>query len=60
MKAILSCEQRTLSAESFARLNNREIFDINFRELDKKFFFANINFRESRGNQKLQKGFSSK
>ena len=49
----------TLSAESFARLKNREIFDINFRELGKKMFFAIINFRESRENKKLKQVFSS-
>ena len=31
--------QYTLSAESFARLKIREIFDINFRELSKKNVF---------------------
>ena len=35
-----------------------EIFDINFRELSKKIFFAIINFSGSRGNKKLKQGRS--
>ena len=36
----------TLSVQTFARSENREIYDINFREFNEKIHFASINFRE--------------